>query len=786
MERRGILSPIIDRLTSRATDRATARILGALKSVSIRPTDPILAKILGIGGKDEKLSEPYRQVSMVYACVNAKARNVAQVPFRIYRKGSDVPIEQGRAFDLFESPNPYMSKFELWESIVVNLDLSGEWHLVKDPDMQDGLPVALWSYPSKSYKPKFRDGQWVAWELDKGDGNGPQVVLRDQIIFDRYYSPYSQIRGLSPLDAIRLSLESDFSASVYNRNFFGNDAAPRAVYTTEQNLNPSQVEQLTQQLIKKRQGAEHAHTSQLLWGGLDVKQLGLSQKDMEFLEQRKFTREEVCMIYKVPKSEISLFEDVNYATALSADRAFWQKTLVPLMKRIENKLDRDLLAPAGYYGRFDTKVIDALNYALLEKVDAAAKLWGIGVPLNALNERLDLGFEEQPWGDEPSPASQASAVPFDSSTNAGKGLAEITNDPRFPGEEVGMAARAALWKSLVSRVTPIQAKLNRELKNYFHECEQKLLRKVTRGAGEEMRLKMSSEPVPETAIDEAFNDEKLRRIVSQYLTLSFSTGVESIAATRFDLESDAAKAAIGNRLAKIAEVNETARDQLKASLQDALKQVIDQGLTEREAADLIVKTVKDQMDNIGRRARTIARTETHAAYSEGRFASAASTNPSAKKWISSRDALVRDSHRHLDGQVTPWAGEFTNGLRYPLDSRGAAEEVINCRCVMVPVYGSEEKTIEHAQGFSPEEELRPEPRDAAVSSALGELSSSAHEAIDKGAQEMRAALQQRIRAAEERLQKAERLPRRKVIRSIQRDELNNIIGAEIDETVGEE
>ena len=54
-----------------------------------------------------------------------------------------------------------------------------------------------------------------------------------------------------------------------------------------------------------------------------------------------------------------------------------------------------------------------------------------------------------------------------------------------------------------------------------------------------------------------------------------------------------------------------------------------------------------------------------------------------KEWVATLDGKTRHSHRQLDGEVVDYDAEFSNGCRYPGDSRGKAAEVYNCRCTMV-------------------------------------------------------------------------------------------------------
>lgn len=56
-----------------------------------------------------------------------------------------------------------------------------------------------------------------------------------------------------------------------------------------------------------------------------------------------------------------------------------------------------------------------------------------------------------------------------------------------------------------------------------------------------------------------------------------------------------------------------------------------------------------------------------------------------KEWIATIDHATRDSHRDLDGTSVPEDKPFDNGLMYPGDPSGRAEEVYNCRCTMAAI-----------------------------------------------------------------------------------------------------
>lgn len=655
-------------------------------TITYRLDDPRLKKIFA-RDDDSSLTDPYSQLSTFYACVNAKAA-IAQVPWIIYRAGADTVITKGGVIDLFAHPNPAISRFQLWEAIIISLENKGEWFIVKDREIgTDGVPAYLWPInPAQMMPAKSSGGVWVGWWLSR---NGKREFLaREEVLFDKYLNPNDEIRGLAPMSAARLSAESSYDALRYNRNFFKNDATPSLVYAWKDVLTDEQYRQEKERLIDSRKGVDNAHRAALVDGGADIKQLGLSQRDMEFIQQFKLTRDDICMVTRVPKNMIAINEDVNYANALSSRRGFWTDVLIPLIVRIEDKINAELLLPLEYEGHFDLQKIDALNWAWLEKIDSAQKLVNMGFSLNQVNDRLQLGFEPVPWGDEPralvAPALPAPAPVKSIAADFAEGRAplEISSDMIEKGK------RARAWLEIDGKSSPIVAKCAREVRGYFQSAESKLFKKLFKASHHDDAILKMGEVDP-GIINDIFNDSELARIIDKWINLSLSTGAGSVLGSTFDLTDPLVQNSVARHVSKVVEINANMREQLQDVIRDTTQRAVSEGMTEQQAADLLVENIKAKVGEFDRHARTIARTEVHGAYSEGRYEGMMTTFPKAKKWISSRDVKVRDTHARLDGKIVPWKEAFANGLQYPLDPAGSAEEVINCRCVMVPVYEGE-------------------------------------------------------------------------------------------------
>ena len=123
-----------------------------------------------------------------------------------------------------------------------------------------------------------------------------------------------------------------------------------------------------------------------------------------------------------------------------------------------------------------------------------------------------------------------------------------------------------------------------------------------------------------------------------------------------------------------------------------------QGIPEiSQAVDLVLTA--SGSDRWPNRARTVARTETLAAVNAGVFraaeldAQARGDVAPFKVWLSTADRRTRPTHREADQQRTLLSEPFVVGgaqLLYPGDPTGPAQEVINCRCTLLPVVLGEE------------------------------------------------------------------------------------------------
>ena len=629
-----------------------------------------------------KLTQPYREHVWVYACINAIAQSISGVPL-LFKTGSrkDPKVAESHALvDLFESPNPMMSGSQLIEATFVYLGLTGEAFYIAERQNEREVPRELWVFHPGRFKEAVdeKTGLISGWVYSKGTRQIP--LQPHEVIFFRYFNPYQDYRGLAPLQAARAGIEQDFWASQYNTAFFKNSAQPGGVLETSGNLTDEEYQRLLAQWQDRHGGAPKAHAIALLEGGVTYKQTGLSQKDMDFLEQRKWHREEIMAAFKVPKGELGLYEDVNYATAKTQRKLFWENTLLPKMALFEFVLWSQLLRRiegGRIWAEFDYSSISALQEDRNELVDSAQKLWSMGVPLNTVNEYLGLGLPQVEGGDVGYlPFNLAPVTQAEPPAEKSVWLPSVTPPlllKGFDGE--------AYWKAYLAVHTPLEKMVQSKVSRYFYEQRKRQLRKLEEMLGKAVIREYAVEAL---LLDPEEENAVLRKMIwPLYLEIGQQAGESLLAELGadpgiFTLVDTPAMAALKKKLIKVEGINDTVRAQLRDTLIE--------GMGKMESTAELMDRAKQVYNFAQSRSLTIARTETGQAMGIARDAAMDQMNVEKIQWVTAGDEQVRDTHT-LNASLGPIKrGElFPNGCLYPCDVNGPPEETINCRCVASPL-----------------------------------------------------------------------------------------------------
>lgn len=365
----------------------------------------------GVGaeaGKDYKYQdlakEGYLKNAIVYRCVNEISKGASSVPFII--KIGDQILEEHPLIMLLNRPNPLQSYSEFFSSLYGYLLLSGNSYVLK-LGSELGAPKELHHLrPDRinikgsgnpipdRYDYMINGRVEQSFEVDQDTGFSELKHIKLWNPLDDYY-------GCSPLSAAATEVDQHNMAGKHNVNLLSNGARPSGAVIFKprdeagfaMNLTESQRQQLLTDLNNRFSGAGNAGRPMLLEGDFDWKEMGLSPKDMDFLNLKHLSATEIAMCFGVPSQLVGVPDAQTYANVAEARLALYEETIIPYLQKIASDLNEWLVPMFGdrLSLEFDIDSIPALSERrkkIYENVTSAVRE-GI-MTRNEARERIGL------------------------------------------------------------------------------------------------------------------------------------------------------------------------------------------------------------------------------------------------------------------------------------------------------------------------------------------------------------------------------------------------------------
>ncbi len=275
---------------------------------------------------------------VAYRAMRMVAEAAAAVPWLAYEGTAEMADHPALA--LLARPNGRQGGPDFFEALYGHLLLSGNAYV--EPLMIGGVLRELHLLrPDRVSVVEGRDG-WVAgYDYRAGGGTRRLAAEADDgrlsLLHLKLFHPLDDHSGFSPLVAAGAALDLSNAAAGWNKALLDNSARPSGalVYQPKDggNLSADQYQRLKEELEAGYSGAVNAGRPLLLEGGLDWKAMGLSPKDMDFIEARNGAARDIALALGVPPMLIGIPGDNTYANYQEANRAFFRLTVLPLIAR---------------------------------------------------------------------------------------------------------------------------------------------------------------------------------------------------------------------------------------------------------------------------------------------------------------------------------------------------------------------------------------------------------------------------------------------------------------------
>lgn len=390
--------PFDKKLIKQELPTVTAQAKMLLKSVSIPQVAPdwkLFAKKDAKWNIEAAINEGYNASAAVYTCVEKRAKLVSSVPWVVKRKLSDGSYEDlpdHPLQKLIDMPNPETSWLQIMYEISQQLDLSGNAYMSEIKAGVNGYPTQLWLLPSQYIKIKPGKERLIdSFEYQESSAQ-KFTILSDDMIQIKLPNPNSRYFGQPTLMAAGRATDIDRESGIWQKNSLENRGVVDLHVEVPDTMQPDQIDALKVSIKEKQTGAKNAREPWITSG--KINQLGQTAVEMDFVNSRKAVWAEICAVFGLSMSVLGFTEDVNLANGQEQQKAMWINNVIPLLELIKRQLNAQLASEFdGVELDYDTSNVPALQENLTEKLANAESLYRLGYSSEAINRRLELGFE---------------------------------------------------------------------------------------------------------------------------------------------------------------------------------------------------------------------------------------------------------------------------------------------------------------------------------------------------------------------------------------------------------
>lgn len=603
----------------------------------------------------------YRTQPNVRTCVDFLARNVAQLGLHVYRRVSDTDRQRVRDHPLallLKQPMPAEYKvttYRLIEGLMSDLAVYFNAYLWKVN--QGGGQMALFRLPPTYVKAK---GGLAVSGYEVTLGSGAMTLTSAEVIHVHGYNPSSMTDGLSPLETLRRVLAEEHAMGDYRAGFWANSARMQGIIerpSDSPEWTTAARERFKAEFEALYSGAANSGRTAILEEGMTWKEASFNAQESEFLAGRKLTREECARAYHIPLPLVGILDNATYSNVREQHKHLYQDCLGPWLAMLEQDLELQLVADFAdaedLYLEFN--IAEKLQGSFEEQT--AALQSAIGRPWMTANEgraRQNLPSVEEGdelvvplnvlTGGQASPRDSAPPKELEATTKAGE---------HDQGEFV--LKQAEVDASLLPLRERHELRWAQFLGRYFTRQRSSLIGRVAPAA-----------VIDDVWLDGSRWDAELAADLYRLNTMTARSWGGQV--TRLlDIEFD--DAFLDDYLAKNAQV---AAESINRATREEVAAVLG-----REDPKAEVSAVYERAVEV--RAPEIAETHVTNAANFGAQEGARQGGLKGKRW-KVNSSNPRDDHAAMNGETVGIRDVFSNGLRWPGDPLGGAEQTVHCQC----------------------------------------------------------------------------------------------------------
>lgn len=347
----------------------------------------------------------------VLTCVKIISETIAQLPLITYRRlpggGKERATKHPLYTVLHDQANDEMTAFMLKETLQSHLLTWGNAYCeIERSDVGDC--IGLWPLLPDRTSAVRKNGELYYYTQTRKQVADPgmQRIIPARDVFHLVGFSWDGLMGYSVIGLIREQIGMTQAQEEYAGRFYSNGSVPPAILTYAKSLSTDDIKRLTAEWSDGRQGVRNAWKMALLDNGMDIKTLGVTQQDAQFIEQRRFSSEKIAGFFRVPPDMVTSSDKAGpYGVGIEQRQIGFAKfTIQPWAVRWENAVNSKLLLRPRDTGYFAEFLMDGLERADIEKRhNAYAVGFGKWLTADDIRAKENMNAYEPPEDPEKEP-----------------------------------------------------------------------------------------------------------------------------------------------------------------------------------------------------------------------------------------------------------------------------------------------------------------------------------------------------------------------------------------------
>jgi HK97 family phage portal protein len=284
------------------------------------------------------------RLAAVYACVRVLAETMAMLPFVVYRDsgGGKERVTDHWLYRLFaKRPNRFQNPFEWREMLQGHLVLRGNAYCQIIANAKGEITELLPIHPDRVRLESLSSGEY---RYRVHNQNGEEILLSRGEVWHLRGLSSDGIVGLSPIDLARESLGMALAAQDYGARFFSNDAKPTGGWIEFPGaFKDQEAKKVFRESFQAAQSGANRGKVLVLESGMKYHEVGVTNKDAQFLELRKFQITDIARLFRVPPHMIADLDRATFSNIEQQSLEFVMHTMTPWAERWEASIESDLM-----------------------------------------------------------------------------------------------------------------------------------------------------------------------------------------------------------------------------------------------------------------------------------------------------------------------------------------------------------------------------------------------------------------------------------------------------------